>query len=117
MRKKLATKSAFLNPRVLIGLAFCSIGLLLALLAFALYPGGHALAQGPEQDLTALEIPGTPETGTKEILTPQEFGREIEPSNTFTPPTPLQSSACVVTVLPNNGGVSGNERAPHTGFR
>ena len=47
MKKKPASKSAFFNPRVLIGLAFCSIGLLLALLAFALYPGGTVLAQGP----------------------------------------------------------------------
>ena len=45
MKKKPASKSAFFNPRVLIGLAFCSIGLLLALLAFALYPGGNALAE------------------------------------------------------------------------
>src|SRR5439155_13940141 len=50
MNKKPTSKSAFFNPRVLIGLAFCSIGLLLALLAFALYPGGNALAQRPEQD-------------------------------------------------------------------
>src|SRR5439155_17682518 len=50
MKKQPASKSAFFNPRLLIGLAFCSIGLLLALLAFALYPGGHALAQGERQD-------------------------------------------------------------------
>ena len=43
-------KSAFFNFRGLIGLAFCSIGLLLALLAFALYGGRNALAQGPEQN-------------------------------------------------------------------
>src|SRR5438093_12066989 len=49
MNKKPTSKSAFFNPRLLIGLAFCSIGLLLALLAFALYPGGNALAQKPRQ--------------------------------------------------------------------
>src|SRR5438045_1200119 len=31
MKKKPASKSAFFNPRVLIGFAFCSIGVLLAL--------------------------------------------------------------------------------------
>src|SRR5439155_12187874 len=50
MNKKPTSKSAFFNPRVLIGLAFCSIGLLLALLAFALYPGGNALAQENSPD-------------------------------------------------------------------
>src|SRR6476620_3527756 len=50
MKKKAATKSAFLNPRFLIALAFCSIGLVIALLAFALYPGGRALAQGSDQN-------------------------------------------------------------------
>src|SRR6266850_3817304 len=48
-KKKSASKSAF-SQRILIGLAFCSTGLLLALLAFALYPGGNALAQRPRQD-------------------------------------------------------------------
>ena len=50
MKKKSASKSAFFNPRVLIGLAFCVIGLVLALLAFALYPGGNVLAKGSQQN-------------------------------------------------------------------
>ena len=143
MKKRPASQSAFFTPRVLIGLAFCSIGLLLTLLVFALYPGGNALAQGPQQDEssmplgpepfgpelvaegpgleqrdeTALEIPEVPGTlGTKEIITSQGFGSEIQPNDTFGAETPFVSS-CVVTVLPNNGGLSGNERAPHTGFR
>src|SRR2546423_14064880 len=49
-KNKSASKSAFFNPRTTTGLAFCSIGLLLALLAFALYPGGNALAQRSQQD-------------------------------------------------------------------
>ena len=53
MKKKPVSKSAFFNPRVLIGLAFCSIGLLLALVAFALYPGGNALA-APNQHAKAI---------------------------------------------------------------
>ena len=56
MKKKPSSKSAFFNPRVLTGLASCSIGLLLALLAFALYPCGNALAQGPQQDQAS--VPG-----------------------------------------------------------
>src|SRR2546430_14958673 len=47
MKKFSASQSAFFNPRVLIGLAFCLIGLVLAMLAFGLYPSQSALAQGP----------------------------------------------------------------------
>ena len=50
MKKKSASRSAFFNPRVLISLAFCSIGLLLALFVFAIYPGTTALAQGPQEN-------------------------------------------------------------------
>jgi hypothetical protein len=35
MKRKLVSKSAFFNPRFLTGFVFCSIGLFLALLAFA----------------------------------------------------------------------------------
>lgn len=50
MRKKLNPRSAFFNPRFLISFAFCTIGVLLALFAFGLYPGGAAWAQGPGQN-------------------------------------------------------------------
>src|SRR6476659_3846260 len=50
MKNKAAANYAFLNPRFLIALAFCSLGLVIALLAFALYPGGRALAQGSDQN-------------------------------------------------------------------
>ena len=53
MKKKPASRSAFFNPRVLISFAFCSIGVLLALLAFALYPGATALAKGAQQNQQA----------------------------------------------------------------
>jgi hypothetical protein len=55
MKKKHASKSAFFNRRILISFAFCSIGLLLALVAFALYPGGKALAQGQRPNQTPEE--------------------------------------------------------------
>jgi hypothetical protein len=49
MKKKLAAQSAFFNSRVLIGFAFCLVGVLLALLGLGLYPGASARAQGPQQ--------------------------------------------------------------------
>ena len=48
MKKKLASKSAFFTPRVVISLAFCAIGVLVALLAFSLYSGGYAFAENPD---------------------------------------------------------------------
>jgi hypothetical protein len=50
MKKNSASKSAFFNPRFLIGFIFCLAGVFLALLGFGLYPGGSALAQGPKQN-------------------------------------------------------------------
>ena len=70
MKTKPASKSAFFNPRVLIGLAFCSIGLLLALLAFALYPGGTALAQGQQ---VQSGVPLGPEPLAQEETSPEEI--------------------------------------------
>ena len=44
MKKKSADRSGFFNAPVLISFAFCSIGVFLALVVFALYPGGNVLA-------------------------------------------------------------------------
>ena len=52
MKKKSTSKSAFFNPRFLIGFIFCLAGVFVALLGFGLYPGGSALAQGPKQNQT-----------------------------------------------------------------
>src|SRR5207302_4397398 len=52
MKKKSSSKSAFFNPRFLIGFIFCLAGVFQALLGFGLYPGGSALAQGPKQNQT-----------------------------------------------------------------
>src|SRR5204863_8127048 len=71
MKKKPAAKSAFFNPRVLIGLAFCSIALLLTLLAFSLYPGGNALAQRPGQDQAGVPLAeenSQQETGAPDVI-------------------------------------------------
>ena len=52
MKKKSTSKSAFFNPRFFVGLALCSLGLLLALLAYTAYPGASLLAQKPSQQMT-----------------------------------------------------------------
>ena len=52
MKKKSSSKSAFFNPRFFVGLVLCSLGLLLALLAYTAYPGASLLAQKPSQQMT-----------------------------------------------------------------
>ena len=52
MKKKSASKSAFFDPRSLVGLVLCSLGLLLGLLAYTAYPGASLLAQKPSQQMT-----------------------------------------------------------------
>src|SRR6266446_813109 len=62
MKKKPASKSAFFNPRFLIGLAVCSIGLLLALLAFAApfgvfpAPSGSAPTGSQSENSVTLDL-------------------------------------------------------------
>jgi hypothetical protein len=48
MKKELASKSAFFTLRVVISLAFCAISVLVALLAFSVYPGGYAFAENSD---------------------------------------------------------------------
>jgi hypothetical protein len=52
MKRKSARKSAFFNPRALIGLGLCLTGLLLARLAYTAHPGASAMAQKPSQQMT-----------------------------------------------------------------
>ena len=88
MKKKSASRSAFFNPRFLISFAFCAIGVFLALLAFALYPGGNArAAQSSRHDQSAAQV--------------QE----------------LAQGSVGESAPDNHGGTSGNERAPSTNFR
>ena len=89
MKRKPASKSAFFNPRVLVGLAFCSIGLLLALFAFALYPGGKALAQGPEQNQSETQ------KLAQEAL-PEEWDKSTNPNRMV--PILLPSSEFLIVV-------------------
>src|SRR5471032_3121323 len=52
MKKKLSSRSAFFNPRVLISFVFCSIGVFLALLGF----GGFSAQAQEENEITAKSI-------------------------------------------------------------
>jgi hypothetical protein len=84
MKKKSASRSAFFNPRVLISFAFCAIGVLLALLAFALYPGGNAFARQNQSAAPAVAQDSAP------VL---EGGlTEEQPSAPTIPITPLVES-------------------------
>src|SRR5437867_3181365 len=58
MKKKPASKSAFFNSRVLLGVAFCATGSLLALLSFGLSPGQAALAQAQVEPPTRGQYRG-----------------------------------------------------------
>lgn len=60
MKKKIASQSGFFNPRGLIGLVLCSLGLALALFGFGINRGGVALAQASQvaiQQSRLTEIP------------------------------------------------------------
>src|SRR6478672_12196531 len=56
MKKQYSSRSAFFTPRFLIIFAFCTIGTVLALIAFAVYPGGNALAK-QNQNSSPAELP------------------------------------------------------------
>src|SRR5438105_1083005 len=124
--KRLSPRSAFFNRRILIGVALSSVALLLALFASALYPGGKALAsdfQAVQSDAPAAQDDtGTPAIedaqailGTIEISLPEQPELSSPPNDMPDGATPLVS--CIATALPNNGGITGYERAPHTGYR
>src|SRR5204862_8097912 len=65
MKKQHASRSAFFNPRFLISFAFCTIGVLLALVAFALYPGGNALAKQNQSGVAELPHSAVPVLGAR----------------------------------------------------
>ena len=90
MKKKLVSKSAFFNPRVLIGFAFCSVGVFLVL---------HALAQSLTSEqkqpldrgpgMQVAEIPSRigylqrqPNPRVPQLVG-TDLGVESEPNNTF----------------------------------
>src|SRR5438874_3830405 len=63
MKRKSASRSAFFNPRVLIGFALCSIGLLLAVVGWSKSAtdslGNPALKTGMVRHETTAQTPGT----------------------------------------------------------
>ncbi|HEV2839683.1 MAG TPA: hypothetical protein VGW39_00005, partial [Chthoniobacterales bacterium] len=112
MKKTSPSQSAFFDPRALISFAFCSAGVLLALLAFSLYPGGRVLAQGQRQDqIESYQVEG--DQAEANLVQ----SNQIEPNNNSVALTPPLQSSCVLSVLPTDGGTSGNARAPSTRFR
>ena len=79
MKKKSSSKSAFFNPRALIGFGLCLLGLLLGLLAYTAYPGASLLAQKPD----SAQRHGNPTGKSFPILT-----------TTFTAPARVGVLAC-----------------------
>ena len=57
MKKKFASKSAFFNPRVLLGFFLCLAGGFTALIALSMYSGPSALAQRPKQAAKSAGAP------------------------------------------------------------
>jgi hypothetical protein len=87
MKKKPAAQSAFFNPRFLICFAICAIGAVIALLAFALYPGGNALAQDQQQDqIEQRQVEG--DQAAANLVLPIQ----IEVNKSVDPAPPLQTS-------------------------
>jgi len=72
MKKKSSSKSAFFNPRSLIGLVLCVLGLLLGLLAYTAYPGASLLAQKPSQQTN-------PSNGTQAPFGPPDVVQMVGP--------------------------------------
>src|SRR5438552_13948527 len=84
MRKRPApTHAAFLSTRFLFGVAFCTIATIIALFAFALYPGGNAFATQDEVS--------TPRRGDFKLLNPTLLGTtaaDLEGSQGLSAPLP-----------------------------
>ena len=119
MKKKPASKSAFFNPRVLIGFSFCLLGLVLALLAFAAYPGGNAFArqdQPAQPEVVAYEnLPVFEASASPEVSIDQVAQENVAAPDRGLIQVPDQTS-CPRTVLATDGSTSANARAPATRF-
>ncbi|PYV75811.1 MAG: hypothetical protein DMG96_16015 [Acidobacteria bacterium] len=63
MKKKVASRSAFFNPRVLLGFVLCSVGLLLAVVGWSKSApdslGNPVLKTGMVRHETTAQTPGT----------------------------------------------------------
>src|SRR5215472_17688873 len=60
MKTKSASQSAFLNPRVLIGLFIVLAGVVLALIAFGTFSGLTASSAKAQQTHKIIDVPGLP---------------------------------------------------------
>jgi hypothetical protein len=100
MKKTSASRSAFFSPRVLTSFAFCAIGVLLALLAFALYPGGDAFARQDQpnapgvaqENIAVLEATLTQEAAIEPVvsITSMEDNGNIDMASLNINPLPAQ---------------------------
>src|ERR1700730_2955393 len=118
MKTRPAAQSAFFNPRVLISFAFCAVGVLLALLAFALYPGATVLAQAPQgnsgiqfaqsyhndvspalRDLPAIWPPRAPNEGEDEQAREANLNPKLPHAQHIDVPDPVVERASLLKFL------------------
>ena len=71
MKKNRSSRSGFFRPRILLSFAFCSIGVLLALLAFAVLPRPTLAQVEPSSGRFKLEI------SAGEVVVPSEFVGDV----------------------------------------
>src|SRR5450631_704185 len=107
MKTKSLHRSAFFNPRVLISFAFCTIGVLLALLAFAFYPGGNALA-APKQQQNQAAVPALAQESANQA---DASARGDKPTGPASGPAP---SAVDAAFTFDNTGSLNTPRGGHT---
>src|ERR1044071_3645535 len=119
MKRKPVSQSAFFNSRVLISLAFCAIGLFLALVVFALYPGGKAFARQNQSDSQGLAQESVPMLKSAsgalgsaitmpDTMPASDGGQFLDQT---CPPTITESSSQAITT---GNSVSCNNGAGHT---
>src|ERR1044071_7175422 len=119
MKRKPVSQSAFFNSRVLISLAFCAIGLFLALVVFALYPGGKAFARQNQSDSQGLAQESVPmlksASGSLRSAITMPDSMPASDGGQFLdqtcPPTITESSSQAITT---GNSVSCNNGAGHT---
>ena len=86
MKKKPVARSAFFNPRFLISFALFACCALLALLSFALSPGGNARAESSQLDLQTSSLAESSQLGiqaTAPVASSQETQEiaQVEPAD------------------------------------
>src|SRR5438105_2069281 len=90
MKKKSASRSAFFNSRIFLTLTACAIVALIGLLAFALYPGGKALARDNQSSAQASTRQNSPVNQhsllSTQSVTITDISEGAAPAGSFYPP-------------------------------